>query len=70
MIPKYLYTVYIQTNEPCRAFGCGPIILLPSRQIKQVVRPTACNYERYVHDQIEVFKITHGIERLDSGMFF
>ena len=45
--------IWIHPNEPTMACALMPtnyfvVVVLPSRQIKRVVRLTACNYERCV----------------------
>ena len=50
--------------------GCGTprvsVVVTPSPHLMETTLET----RRVRGDQIEVFKITHGIEGLDSGMFF
>ena len=51
-----------------------PAYALSTRSLilSSIIRPPLCSEAPHdkIEDQIEVFKIIHGIEGLDSGMFF
>ena len=73
---RTLHAAFLQTDsqrisrwrQACYWINTCPILSYEDRV--QQCKLTTLETRRVRGDQIEVFKITHGIEGLDSGMFF